>query len=451
MLRLVALALLALLLAPAAAVGHADLRSITSAPDAQPGTTVLRLAFGAAVEPRFASVVARDATGADRVARVEVDPLDPAALIVVLDAAAGPERVEWRVLSIDGHVTEGSGGLPAGVAHERDRDPLAAILGRALAMGSALALLGLVAVRWGVAAPAARSGGLDVGVPAALRAQRRARAEQALAARMDRWWRAWWAAVVLGILGVVLLAGATAASLGAGDDLARLVGDTRPGRAWTAEILMLMLATAGAAVMARRGRARDPAAGEGWALALGAPPVVALAAISRSGHAGSGGGGSFDVGADLLHNLATGAWLGGLVGLAALVLPVALTLPADERVQFLAPAIVRFSGLAVTAVAVLVVTGVYRALGELSGLGDLVSTAYGRVLLVKLVVFGVMLAVGAYNRLVLHPRLERAALGLTAGDRGAGTALRVSIRAELALAAAVLLSVAVLVAFPPPA
>jgi putative copper export protein len=102
-------------------------------------------------------------------------------------------------------------------------------------------------------------------------------------------------------------------------------------------------------------------------------------------------------------------------------------------------------------VAVLVVTGVYRALGELSGPGDLVSTTYGRVLLVKLVLFGVMLAVGAYNRLVLHPRLERAALGLAAGDRGAGAALRVSLRAELALAAAVLLSVAVLVAFPPPA
>jgi copper transport protein len=133
------------------------------------------------------------------------------------------------------------------------------------------------------------------------------------------------------------------------------------------------------------------------------------------------------------------------------VLPAARTLPANERVQFLAPAIVRFSGLAVTAVAVLVVTGVYRALAEISGPGDLVSTAYGRVLLVKLVLFGVMLAVGGYNRLVLHPRLERAALGLAAGDRGAGAALRVSIRAELALAAAVLLSVAVLVAFPPPA
>ena len=79
------------------------------------------------------------------------------------------------------------------------------------------------------------------------------------------------------------------------------------------------------------------------------------------------------------------------------------------------------------------------------------DTAYGRALLVKLGIFAVMLGMGAYNRMVVHPRLERAALGLSETDRGAGAALRVSVRAELALAAALMVSVAVLVSLSPPA
>jgi copper transport protein len=62
----------------------------------------------------------------------------------------------------------------------------------------------------------------------------------------------------------------------------------------------------------------------------------------------------------------------------------------------------------------------------------------------------VLLIGGAYNRLVAHPRLERAALGLDPDDRGASSALRVSVTAELALAAALMVSVAVLVSLPPP-
>jgi putative copper export protein len=72
------------------------------------------------------------------------------------------------------------------------------------------------------------------------------------------------------------------------------------------------------------------------------------------------------------------------------------------------------------------------------------------VLTVKLVVFAVMLAAGGYARIVLHPRLERAAVGLDPDDRGAGVALRTSLRVELTLAAAVMVAVAVLVALTPP-
>ena len=68
----------------------------------------------------------------------------------------------------------------------------------------------------------------------------------------------------------------------------------------------------------------------------------------------------------------------------------------------------------------------------------------------KLALFALLLVGGAYNRMVVHPRLERAALGLDPGDRGAAAALRVSVRAELVVAAALLVSVAVLVSLAPP-
>ena len=101
-------------------------------------------------------------------------------------------------------------------------------------------------------------------------------------------------------------------------------------------------------------------------------------------------------------------------------------------------------------VGVLVVTGVYRALAELRSFSDLVDTGYGQALLVKLVIFCVLLVGGVYNRLVLHPRLERAALGLRPDDGGAGERLRVSVTAEVLVAAVLIAVVAVLVSLPPP-
>ena len=182
---------------------------------------------------------------------------------------------------------------------------------------------------------------------------------------------------------------------------------------------------------------------------LGVGPLAALWSISASGHASTGGDATLNVAIDLLHGLATAAWLGGLVGLAVLAIPAAWSLADADRVRFAAAVVVRFSALALTAVAVLVITGVYRALAEVS-VGELTSTGYGRALLVKLGLFAVLLVGGAYNRMVVHPRLERAALGLDPGDRGAAAALRVSVRAELVVAAALMVSVAVLISLPPP-
>jgi putative copper export protein len=231
-------------------------------------------------------------------------------------------------------------------------------------------------------------------------------------------------------------------------ELGTLLGDTAFGSAWRVQAYAFVILLVSALVVRFRVTSGALPLLPGFAF-LGIGPVVALWAISDAGHAATGGDETLNIGIDLVHELATAAWLGGLVGLVVLAIPAAGALADPDRVRLAAAVVVRFSALALTAVAVLVVTGVYRALAEVD-VGDLLDTGYGRALLVKLALFAVLLAGGAYNRMVVHPRLERAALGLDPDDRGAAAALRVSVRAELAVAAALMVSVAVLVSLAPP-
>ena len=147
--------------------------------------------------------------------------------------------------------------------------------------------------------------------------------------------------------------------------------------------------------------------------------------------------------------LATAIWIGGLVSLLAAWGAVRRSAATGAAAR-LGAIVVRFSGVAVACVATLAVTGTYRALAELGSFGDLVHTAYGRALAVKLLLFAVLLGVGAFNRFVVHPRLERAGIGLADSDRGAVGLLGPSVRIELTLAAAVLVAVAIMIGFPPP-
>ncbi len=153
---------------------------------------------------------------------------------------------------------------------------------------------------------------------------------------------------------------------------------------------------------------------------------------------------------DAVHLLGSGLWLGGLAALLAIVPLARRKLDEPSGLRLSAAIVVRFSGVAIACVGVLVVTGVYRALAELRSFSDFIDTGYGQALLVKLAIFAVLLIGGAYNRLVLHPRLERAALGLRVDDGGAAERLRISVAAEIAVACAVIVAVAVLVSLRPP-
>jgi copper transport protein len=452
---------LATLLAWPALAGAVVQRSAEPAPGAMlaraPAT--VRVALAAPLEEAFLSLRVVGPTGSAASGPAARDPADPQAIRAPLAASTvGAYRVEWRAFSQDGHPSRGSYGFAVGsgpvptgsrVEVSSPDDGALAVSARLLALVGPLGLLGLCVLRFGIVGPAWRSGGRGPGVR---RAEGfRDRAGSALVAAAVRWWGCWGALAGTWALGLALLPVALLDALDAGEDgLDTLLLHTRWGIAWLVQAGALALTLIAGAALARSRSAREPAPSSGWALALGVPPAVAALAIAWAGHASSGTDRGIGIALDTVHSWATAAWLGGLVGLAALAPAALRLLGPQDRVRLGAGVVVRFSALAVTAVGLLVVTGVYRGLAELSSLSDLVDTGYGRALLVKLILFAVMLLIGAYNRFAIHPRLERAAMGLASTDRGASQALRASVAAELVLGGAVMVAVAVMISLPPP-
>jgi copper transport protein len=109
---------------------------------------------------------------------------------------------------------------------------------------------------------------------------------------------------------------------------------------------------------------------------------------------------------DLAHAASAAVWFGGLLALA-FVVPRA----ADERERRALAR--RFSTIALLTVIVLGLTGLGRALTELSAVSQLWSTSYGRALLVKSALFLPLLGVGWLNRALLagaFARLRRSVL-----------------------------------------
>jgi putative copper export protein len=109
---------------------------------------------------------------------------------------------------------------------------------------------------------------------------------------------------------------------------------------------------------------------------------------------------------DLAHSTSAAVWFGGLLALA-FVVPSAVD--ESERRAIAR----RFSTIALASVIVLALTGLGRALTELTALGQIWSTSYGRALIIKTALFLPLLGVGWVNRSLLagaFARLRRSVL-----------------------------------------
>ncbi len=138
-------------------------------------------------------------------------------------------------------------------------------------------------------------------------------------------------------------------------------------------------------------------------LLVGASVVGALAFV---GHAAAGSGieGAIHLAADILHLVGAAAWIGALVPLA-IVLHAARGGRDASSIKIAREATLRFSTLGIASVGTLVATGIINTWVLAGSVPALVGTDYGRLLLVKVGLFLVMLSIAAINRLRLTPSL----------------------------------------------
>ena len=154
---------------------------------------------------------------------------------------------------------------------------------------------------------------------------------------------------------------------------------------------------------------------------------------------------------DMLHLVATAAWVGGLIYLAAVLLPVLRRGDPALAERLLGRVVPRFSNLALISVAVLVVTGLINLALHTLDPQAIISSESGQVLIVKHLLFLPLLALGALNHQVFRPRL--AALLVPGAAPPTGALLHRfgrSVGAEVILVAAILVCAAGLTLLPPP-
>jgi copper transport protein len=206
------------------------------------------------------------------------------------------------------------------------------------------------------------------------------------------------------------------------------------GRVWLFQ-LAVALATLVAFMAARRGSTPAwVAAGLGAAaLALGLALGGHAMAVPRFAAA--------TVLAHVVHTVAASGWLGTLLAIALVGLPLARRLDRDDRWLVIRDIIHTFSPIALVFGGVTVLAGTFIAWTHLGTLPALWTTEYGRVLLAKLTFLTLTAATGAYNWLRVRPAL---------GDQISASRLKRSSIVELVIAALILAATAVLVATPPP-
>jgi len=153
--------------------------------------------------------------------------------------------------------------------------------------------------------------------------------------------------------------------------------------------------------------------------------------------------------ADVVHVAAMALWLGGLAILASAVPAAVRELGPPQRRYVVGRTASRFSGVALVAVVALAVSGLLQALVEIGSVSGLFDTGYGRIVLAKAGLLGVLIAFGVANRTRLIPALTRAT-AVAADPEGIWRFLRRNVRVEVALLVVVLAITAVLVSYAPP-
>lgn len=415
-------AALALLLPAGAASGHAAFVGSEPAPGVRLEQAPQRvvLTFTEPLNRRLSRVTLTGPGGEDVATEAQAASDRRLVLRPARQLGTGAYRVRWHTVSTeDGHALEGSFSFgvraaAAGGEHDVEQSPLAragwvrvtlrALLYGAVLLFAAGTLLPLLLGRSWLAPDAVDGTG-------AVRAR-----ERRVVADVG------WLAVVAAV------ASTLAEAADAAGDLSRAGDFLLSGSAGAARIVVV------AALL----------------VAVAAPPrvsggavAVALWGIAASGHASSATPRLPSVLNDWLHLLSGALWIGG-IGLLVLIWTPALRRGGRPVRQAVARDVLPvFGRIALPAFAVVVATGVVSLITQLGRVDALWTTAYGRVLLVKIALVGLIALVSAVHVSRLRPQLLRERAG---ADRRHWRL----VRSEPLLGLGVVAAVAVLVAFPLP-
>ncbi len=413
---ILALLLATVLLAPAAA-GHAYLSSATPPPGGSvaEGTSVLALRFTEELDRSELDVELVGPDGSLQPARAEVPSSRPTEVRIETEPLApGAYELAWRVLSVDGHVEEGSMGFTVGAGQAEGA-------GLQDASGAPPSLLDLLeglarTLLWGGVLAA-------VGLPLFLsEVQRPSSVPSRIPSTL--------ALLLVGsLLGITALLWLLQASLETGwIDTAR----TRPG----ALLLVQAALVAGALAAVLQAARQAPSQRQTPLLIAVLPASLAVVVNSMGGHGVVALASREAVAGHIaatVHVLVTGLWAGGVL---------AFLLLRDLDGPSLAELIERFFAVGVISVIVLAATGLYQAYVHLPRPADLWESPYGWILLAKTGLLAVLIGFGAMHDRWLGPRLAR-------GAEEVGRFRRV-IASEITVLATVVVLAGVLAAAPLP-
>ncbi|MGI9254402.1 MAG: copper resistance D family protein, partial [Thermomicrobiales bacterium] len=222
------------------------------------------------------------------------------------------------------------------------------------------------------------------------------------------------------------------------------VGETRYGQLWLVRVGLLMVFAAAMLGVAWWWPRRKPVAT--WAaLAVAAVLPIPFSMLAHAAAQPSGAGTA--IAFDWVHLLGASVWIGGVLALLLVLVPTLNDLTPAGRQVVLGRALPRFSTIALAAWAVMVLTGFYQGWLEVGSLRGLTQTPYGQTLLIKFAMLAPLLALAAFNLLVVTRKIR------TASDEAAETGWSgnfvTAIAAEALLATLLLGVVGMLIGQPP--
>jgi putative copper resistance protein D len=196
-----------------------------------------------------------------------------------------------------------------------------------------------------------------------------------------------------------------------------------------------------ALVLAIAAVARNQATCRPVVLALWLLSVVLLVSLTWISHAAAAEIQPIGLIGDALHLCAVGGWIGGLV---PLLIFLTQTRISSGMATIIPQVLGRFSTLSLCCVSVLIASGISNSWLLVGSIHALFTTVYGRLLVFKLALFGVLLSFGARNRLLVKAKLQKVPAGSDVMLQ-----LRRNVTLEACLGAAVVVIVACLGVTPP--